>query len=140
MRILQNIENFFEDQFRKHMDAAAGKRKYRCRSKYKCIQAYQYFKRSKRRILTMTNPEKLTDDMMEQVSGGTLTKDEALKKALEHAHLKRDQVDYVKKVELDYEHGRKIYEVTFYKDGYEYEYDIDAESGKVLKFEKELDD
>ena len=36
--------------------------------------------------------------------------------------------------------GRKIYEVTFYKDGYEYEYDIDAESGKVLKFEKELDD
>ena len=88
----------------------------------------------------MTNPEKLTDDMMEQVSGGTLTKDEALEKALQHANLRRDQVDFVKKVELDYEHGRKIYEVTFYKDGYEYEYDIDAESGKVLKFEKDLDD
>ena len=88
----------------------------------------------------MANPEKLTDDMMEQVSGGTLTKDEALAKALEHANLKKDQVDYIKKVELDYEHGRKIYEVRFYKDGYEYEYDIDAESGKVLKFEKDLDD
>ena len=88
----------------------------------------------------MTSPEKLNDEMMEQVSGGTLTKDEALAKALEHAKLKKDQVDYVKKVELDYEHGRKIYEVTFYKDGYEYEYDIDVESGKVLKFEKDLDD
>ena len=88
----------------------------------------------------MTSPEKLNDEMMEQVSGGTLTKDEALAKALEHAKLKKDQVDYVKKVELDYEHGRKVYEVTFYKDGYEYEYDIDAESGKVLKFEKDLDD
>ena len=88
----------------------------------------------------MTNPEKLTDDMMEQVSGGTLTKDEALAKALEHANLRRDQVDYIKKVELDYEHGRKVYEVRFYKGGYEYEYDIDAESGKVLKFEKDLDD
>ena len=88
----------------------------------------------------MANPEKLTDDMMEQVSGGTLTKDEALAKALEHANLKKDQVDYIKKVELDYEHGRKIYEVRFYKDGYEYEYDIDAESGKVLKFEKDLND
>ena len=88
----------------------------------------------------MATPEKLTDDMMEQVSGGTLTKDEALAKALEHANLKKDQVDYIKKVELDYEHGRKIYEVRFYKDGYEYEYDIDAESGKVLKFEKDLDD
>jgi uncharacterized membrane protein YkoI len=78
--------------------------------------------------------------MMEQVSGGTLTKDEALKKALDHANLDKDQVDYIKKVELDYEHGRKVYEITFFKVGYEYEYDIDAESGKVLKFEKDLDD
>ena len=78
--------------------------------------------------------------MMEQVSSGTLTKDEALKKALDHANLDKDQVDYIKKVELDYEHGRKVYEITFFKGGYEYEYDIDAESGKVLKFEKDLDD
>lgn len=78
--------------------------------------------------------------MMEQVSGGTLTKDEALKKALDHANLDKDQVDYIKKVELDYEHGRKVYEITFFKGGYEYEYDIDAESGKALKFEKDLDD
>ena len=78
--------------------------------------------------------------MMEQVSGGTLTKDEALKKALDHANLDKDQVDYIKKVELDYEHGRKVYEITFFKGGYEYEYDIDAESGKVLKLEKDLDD
>ena len=76
--------------------------------------------------------------MMEQVSSGTLTKDEALKKALDHANLDKDQVDYIKKVELDYEHGRKVYEITFFKGGYEY--DIDAESGKVLKFEKDLDD
>ena len=50
----------------------------------------------------MSNPEKINDEMMEQVSGGTLTKEEALEKALAHAHLKKDQVDYVKKVELDY--------------------------------------
>ena len=63
-----------------------------------------------------------------------------MEKALEHANLKKDQVDFVKKVELDYEHGRKIYEITFYKGGYEYEYDIDAETGKVLKYDKDLDD
>ena len=88
----------------------------------------------------MATPEKITDEMMEQVSGGTLTKYEALDKALEHAQLKKEQVDFVKKVELDYEHGRKVYEITFYKGGFEYEYDIDAESGKVLKFEKDLND
>ena len=55
--------------------------------------------------------------MMEQVSGGTLTKDEALKKALDHANLDKDQVAYIKKVELDYAHGRKVYEITFFKGG-----------------------
>ena len=88
----------------------------------------------------MGNPEKLNDDMMEKVAGGTLTQDQALAQAMAYANLDRSQVDFVKRIELDYEHGRKIYEVTFYKDGYEYEYDIDAESGKVLKFEKDLDD
>ena len=33
----------------------------------------------------MSNPEKINDEMMEQVSGGTLTKEEALEKALAHA-------------------------------------------------------
>ena len=87
----------------------------------------------------MANPEKLTDDMMEQVSGGTLTKDEALEKALAHAHLKKDQVDYIKKVELDYEHGRKVYEIKFYQGGFEYEFDVDAENGSILKYEKDFD-
>lgn len=77
--------------------------------------------------------------MMEQVSGGTLTKDEALKKALDHANLDKDQVDYIKKVELDYEHGRKVYEIKFYQGGLEYEYDVDAETGNILKFEKDYD-
>ena len=87
----------------------------------------------------MATPEKLTDDMMEQVSGGTLTKDEALEKALAHAHLKKDQVDYIKKVELDYEHGRKVYEIKFYQGGFEYEFDVDAENGSILKYEKDFD-
>ena len=54
---------------------------------------------------------KLNDQELEKVAGGTLTQDEALARALEHAQLKKDQVDFVKKVEMDYEHGRKIYEV-----------------------------
>ena len=82
---------------------------------------------------------RLNDQEMEKVSGGTLTKDEALTNALEHAKLRKDQVDFVKKVELDYEHGRKVYEVKFYQGGFEYEFDIDAETGSVLKFEKDWD-
>jgi len=87
----------------------------------------------------MADMKKISDEMMENVVGGTLTKEEALSKALQHVNLKKDQVDLVKKVELDYEHGRKVYEVEFYKGGVEYEFDIDAETGAILDFEKDRD-
>lgn len=87
----------------------------------------------------MKNPEMLSDDMMANIAGGTLTREEALEKALEHANIDKKDVDLVKKVELDYEHGRKIYEIEFYNNGYEYEYDVDAETGRILKFDKDFD-
>ncbi len=82
---------------------------------------------------------KLNDQQLENVAGGTLTQEEALAKALEHAKLNKDQIDFVKKLEMDFERGRRIYEVEFYQGGFEYEYDIDAETGRVLKFKKDWD-
>ena len=88
----------------------------------------------------MADFKKISDDLMENVVGGTLTKDEALEKALQHVEHSKDQVDFVKKVELDYEDGRKVYEVEFIKGGYEYEFDIDANTGAIVNFEKGIDD
>ena len=87
----------------------------------------------------MTNINKLNDTELEKVAGGILTQDEALAKALEHAQLRKDQLDFVKKAEMDYEHGRKVWEINFYQGGLEYEYNIDAENGSILKFEKDWD-
>ena len=41
------------------------------------------------------------------------------------------------KVKLDRDDGRQIYEVEFYADGVKYEYDIDANSGAIVKQSKE---
>ena len=41
--------------------------------------------------------------------------------------------------EADYDDGRKEYEVEFYAGGTEYDYTIDAASGRVLKFDTELE-
>jgi len=59
--------------------------------------------------------------------------------ALSHAGLSESQVNRLK-CKLDREDGRVVYEVDFKSGGMEYEYEIDASSGSVLKYDKERDD
>ena len=59
--------------------------------------------------------------------------------ALEHAGLKEADVTALF-VELDYDDGILRYEVDFHHGGYEYDYDIDAKTGKVLSYDKDYDD
>lgn len=62
----------------------------------------------------------------------------AVKIALAHAGLERAQVRDLQ-CELDRENGIMVYEVEFESGQYDYEYDIEATTGKVLKSKKELD-
>ncbi len=63
----------------------------------------------------------------------------ALDIALKHAGLVRDNV-YDIEAELENERGRYIYEISFKSAGFEYDYDIDAKTGEIVKWEKEFDD
>ena len=56
--------------------------------------------------------------------------------ALSHAGLSEDQISQYW-IEMDIDDGNAVYEIEFYSDKSEYEYDIDAVSGEVLKFECE---
>lgn len=68
-----------------------------------------------------------------------LTPNEAKQKALSHAGLAEEDVRGFK-IELDRDDGREVYEIEFNADGYEYEYEIDAKDGDVIKSDKEYDD
>ena len=59
--------------------------------------------------------------------------------AFKHAGVKASEAWDVE-VDLDTENGKLVYEVSFDAGGYEYDYDIDAYTGKVLRSEKERDD
>lgn len=59
--------------------------------------------------------------------------------ALNHAGLRENQA-YDMDIELDDEDGKLIYEVEFKSGNMEYDYEIDAASGAILKYETELDD
>ena len=58
--------------------------------------------------------------------------------ALKHANLKESDVTFVR-VHLDKDDGRYEYEVEFYKDSVEYDYDIDAFTGEILSFDRDAE-
>ena len=59
--------------------------------------------------------------------------------ALNHAGLRENQA-YDMDIELDDEDGKLVYEIEFKSGNMEYNYEIDAASGAILKHETELDD
>ncbi|MBR4435685.1 MAG: PepSY domain-containing protein [Clostridia bacterium] len=59
--------------------------------------------------------------------------------AFERAGVAESQVRQLK-IKLDTENGVKVYDVEFKANGYEYDIEINALTGAVMKFEKEIDD
>lgn len=59
--------------------------------------------------------------------------------ALNHAGVQAGAVSEMK-CERDHDDGRTVYEIEFHSGGMEYEYEVDAASGAILKAESEYDD
>lgn len=74
-----------------------------------------------------------------QTSTADIGKNAALSAALKHAGVSESALTE-KQIELDDEDGTAVYEVEFKVGRTEYHYEIDAKTGAVLDFEKEIDD
>lgn len=66
----------------------------------------------------------------------SISVEQAKEIALNHAGKTADQVQFVK-IKQDWEHGRTVYEIEFIANGNEYEYEIDANTGAIVKWEVE---
>lgn len=62
--------------------------------------------------------------------------EEAKNIALKHANLTADEVEF-RKVELDLDDGIKKYDIKFYYNNIEYDYEIDANTGDIVSYERE---
>jgi len=73
-------------------------------------------------------------ELRNKAIGGTknLTSEEAKDIALKSANLKDNEV-VVQKIELEKEVNYNAYEIEFYKDNKEYDYEVDVSSGTILK-------
>ncbi len=96
---------------------------------------------------TIIKSEKETDDDYKQTAPPAtdtpapsyITRDEALAAAYKHAGVNAADVKNLK-VELDTDDGVASYEIEFDANGFEYDYDIDAVTGAIIKSEKDVDD
>lgn len=99
-----------------------------CSAKKKCAKAKKCEKAEK-----CAKGKKKSKKAVEFIS-----EEQAIEKALARAELTRENVRDLK-CERDNEDGIVVYEVEFESGKYDYEYDIDAKSGKILKSKKEID-
>lgn len=92
-------------------------------------------------LLTLSNEIKFADIKTQGTASDTayIGNDAAEKKALEHAGISEADAEWLHS-KLDWEHGKMIYEVEFHSAGFEHEYDIDAKTGDVIAFDKDMDD
>ena len=65
-----------------------------------------------------------------------ISMDKAKGIALSHAGLTTSQVNF-KKAQLDFDDGIQKYEIEFYYNNKEYNYEIDANTGKILSYEQD---
>jgi uncharacterized membrane protein YkoI len=56
--------------------------------------------------------------------------------ALEHAGLSESEIERLR-IELDYDGGAMVYDVEFYHSVQEYEYEINAENGTIVEYDRE---
>jgi len=71
-------------------------------------------------------------------SGKDIGMEKAKKIALKDAGLKEKDVIFVT-AKTDFEDGRKVYEVEFFCNDTEYDYEIDAKTGEIVSFDKDFE-
>ena len=72
------------------------------------------------------------------LASGNITLEQAKMIALENAGLKANEVTIVKEC-MEIDDGKTQFEIEFYKGNNEYDYVIDAASGAVVSFDKEIE-
>ena len=70
------------------------------------------------------------------LAAGSMTLDEAKQAALDRAGVKAEEAQFTKAYQ-DWDDGRKVFELEFWKGNTEYDIEIDAATGRVRDFDVE---
>ena len=71
-------------------------------------------------------------------TGDYIGSEKAREIALDHAGVSEKDAAFIR-TELDYENGRRVYEVEFWSGSTEYDYEIDAATGDVVSYDYDIE-
>ena len=80
-----------------------------------------------------------SDDSTNGKTSNKITIDQAKEIALKHAGLTEDQVSF-SETKNDIDDGIEKYDIEFYYNGKEYDYEISATDGKIIKYDNDIDE
>lgn len=85
-----------------------------------------------------TDDASAADAQQSTASSGAIDEARAKSIALEHAGVAESDAKFYR-VERDNDDGRAVYEVEFYSGNTEYDYEISAETGKILSYDSDIE-
>ena len=85
-----------------------------------------------------TNPKPVEKQVESNNTASLIGEAKAKEIALSHAGLKEGDVTFIT-CHLDYDDGRQVYDIEFYKDMTEYDYEIDAYSGDIWSYDFDIE-
>lgn len=72
------------------------------------------------------------------LNNNKITIDEAKEIALKHAGLANEQVSFLK-AEKDIDNGRELYNIEFYYNNEEYDYEINSANGEIISYDHDIE-
>ena len=86
-----------------------------------------------------SNNDSSNNSSVQSKTSNKITIDEAKEIALKHAGLTKDQVSFIE-TENEVDNGAEKYDIGFYYNGKEYDYEISAIDGKIIKYDNDIDE
>lgn len=72
-------------------------------------------------------------------SPGVITEEQAKQIAFDHAKVNPSAIQHIR-VKTDFEMGQEVYDIQFYYDTKEYDYDIAKSNGNIISYDQEIED
>ncbi len=80
-----------------------------------------------------------TGEILNDEDKAKITREKAKETALQHADIKESETTDLE-IELEYDNGALVYDISFESNGKKYDYDVNAETGKITNSKNELID